>query len=408
MGFYGGERETVFPDTIFSILIAFETILPIWLCAWCISKIRPAEFSDEEIDELVDEQMPIITKNQNWEDDYESDIEHGDGQEYDENDEAVSLFAPPQILDGGDNEQENNWDILRVYTDIDEEIEFLEDNYMPDEMKWHKKKRKKYNLQKVGYVPMDNSDDSLSPIESYEERRGFEGQNHASHWHQARDAAELGFIPVNEDEEYDAAASKMLHDNKKENLKQKRKQRSERENSVSSKISSIFRSSDKKQKEKKKKKKDKKRRRSSTLSKLLSFGSKTASDNAAADDDEYEKVEQDKSSQQKEEYENEEQEPLSNEYTDDDEVDGDDNYYDDDEEEEEEVSETSSERRRRRKKEKKKKKKNKKKKPAMSSMNAPKPMQTEIELEHRPKKTKSSKQKKKDQKVSKSAIAASE
>merc|ERR1711902_139907 len=199
-------------------------------------------------------------------------------------------------MGGGDNDQENNWDILRVYTDIDEE------------MKWHKKKKKKYNLQKVGYVPMDGSDDSLSSIESYEERRGFEGQNEVSHWHQARDAAELGFIPVNEDEEYDAAASKMLHQNKKENIKQKRKQRSERENSVSSKISSIFRSNDKAKK--KKKKKDKKRRRSSTLSKLLSFGSKSGTDNTGNDEEEenakYEKVEQGKNDPSNDEYDNEE------------------------------------------------------------------------------------------------------
>merc|ERR1712032_81325 len=212
----------------------------------------------------------------------------------------MGLFAPPQIIEGGDIEQENNWDILRIYTDIDEEIEFLEENYMPDEMKWHKKKRKKYNLQKVGYVPMDGSDASLSSIESYEERRGFEGQNEVSHWHQARDAAELGFIPVNEDEEYDAAASKMLHQNKKENIKQKRKQRSERENSVSSKISSIFRGNPKK-----KKKKDKKRRRSSTLSKLLSFGSKSGTDNTGNDEEEenakYEKVDQSKNTNASEE-----------------------------------------------------------------------------------------------------------
>merc|ERR1711933_490344 len=199
----------------------------------------------------------------------------------------------------GDNEQDNNWDILRIYTDIDEEIEFLEENYMPSEHKWHKKKRKAYNLQKVGYVPMNGgngSDDSASSIESYEERRGFEGQNYVSHWHQARDAAELGFIPVNEDEEYDAAASKMLHQNKKENLKQRRKQRAERENSVSSKISSIFRGSADK---KKKKKKDKKRRRSSTLKSFL-FGAKSPSDNTANDEDEdtaakYEQVETTKS-----------------------------------------------------------------------------------------------------------------
>merc|ERR1712154_653105 len=233
------------------------------------------------------------TKNQKWEDEYESDIEHGSDQEFDEKDDQIGLFAPPQLF-APDIEQTNNWDILRIYTDIDEEVEYLEENYMPEEMKWHKKKRKAYNLQKVGYVPMDDSDDSASSIESYEERRGFEGQNYVSHWHQARDAAELGFIPVNEDEEYDAAASKMLHDNKKE----KRKQRSEREGSVSSKISSIFRGSDKK----KKKKKDKRRRRSSTFSKLFGIGSKTGSDNAANDDDEdeYEKVEQDKSSKNEE------------------------------------------------------------------------------------------------------------
>merc|ERR1712228_519825 len=271
------------------------------------------------------------------------------------NEDGMGLFAPPQIIEGGDNEQENNWDILRIYTDIDEEVEYLEENYMPDEMKWHKKKRKAYNLQKVGYVPMDNSDDSASSIESYEERRGFEGQSNVSHWHQARDAAELGFIPVNEEEEYDAAASKMLHDNKKENIKQKRKQRSERENSVSSKISSIFQRGT----DKKKKKKDKKRRRSSTLSKLLSFGSKT--DNVG-DEDKYEKVETDKNSQQNSEYENDEQEPLSNDYTneEDDYVDDDADAYYEDENEEEEESETSSERRRRKKKEKKRRKKNKK------------------------------------------------
>merc|ERR1712176_1490079 len=112
-----------------------------------------------------------------------------------------------------------------------------------------------------------------SSIDSYEERRGFEGQTYTSHFNQARDAEKLGFIPVNEDEEYDAAASKMLHQNQKENIAQKRKERAERESSVSSKISSIFRS-DNKAKKKNKKKKEKKRRRSSRLSQLLSFGSK--------------------------------------------------------------------------------------------------------------------------------------
>merc|ERR1712087_555206 len=162
--------------------------------------------------------------NQKWEDDYESDIEHGDGAEYDENEDGMGLFAPPQIIEGGDNEQENNWDILRIYTDIDEEVEYLEENYMPDEMKWHRKKRKAYQLSKLGYVEMEDSDDSAtaSSIDSYEERRGFEGQNHISHWEQARDAAQLGFIPVNEEEEYDAAASKMLHENRKENLEHRR------------------------------------------------------------------------------------------------------------------------------------------------------------------------------------------
>merc|ERR1712130_543724 len=168
-------------------------------------------------------------------------------------------------------------DILRIYTDIDEEVEFLEENYMGDEAKWHRKKRRAYNLQKVGYIPLEETEhsrsESVSSIDSYEERRGFEGQNMDSHWAQARDAAQLGFIPVNEEEEYDAAASKMLRENQQENIKQRRKERSERESSISSKISSIFRS-DKPKKKKKKKKEEKKRRRSSKLSQLLSFGSK--------------------------------------------------------------------------------------------------------------------------------------
>merc|ERR1712129_73949 len=104
-------------------------------------------------------------------------------------------------------------------------------------------------------------------------------------------------------------------------VKQKRKQRSERENSVSSKISSIFRGNPKK-----KKKKDKKRRRSSTLSKLLSFGSKSGTDNTGNDEEgenaKYEKVDQSKNTNASEEYTNDEQEPLSNDYVDDEDVDG--------------------------------------------------------------------------------------
>eukprot|EP01083_Nonionella_stella_P140607 431489_1 len=257
--FYGKEHETAFPDTLFAFLIAFETILPIWCCAWCISKIRPHEFTDEEIDELVNDQMPIITKDQKWEDEYESDVEHGGAEEMDEGDEAGGFFAIPEIHESPP-ERQNNWDILRVYTDIDEEMEFLEENYMPDENKWHKKKRKTYPLEKVGYEPMESDEESLSSLESHEERRGFEGQNLPSHYGQARDAAKLGFIPVNEEEEYDPIASAMLNENRKEQLKQKRKDRHEREGSISSKLSSLFRrdASEDSKGQKKKKKKEKK------------------------------------------------------------------------------------------------------------------------------------------------------
>eukprot|EP01083_Nonionella_stella_P271026 918047_1 len=259
--FYGKEHETAFPDTLFAFLIAFETILPIWCCAWCISKIRPHEFTDEEIDELVNDQMPIITKDQKWEDEYESDVEHGGAEEMDEGDEAGGFFAIPEIHESPP-ERQNNWDILRVYTDIDEEMEFLEENYMPDENKWHKKKRKTYPLEKVGYEPMESDEESLSSLESHEERRGFEGQNLPSHYGQARDAAKLGFIPVNEEEEYDPIASAMLNENRKEQLKQKRKDRHEREGSISSKLSSLFRrdASEDSKGQKKKKKKEKKPR----------------------------------------------------------------------------------------------------------------------------------------------------
>eukprot|EP00483_Globobulimina_turgida_P002364 UN02366 len=95
--------------------------------------------------------MAIITKNQKWEDDYESDVEYGGNEEFDEKDDMdpnnfVGLFAPPQIFD--DIENQNNWDILRIYTDIDEEVEYLEDNFMPQEMKWYKKKTKSLCIKK--------------------------------------------------------------------------------------------------------------------------------------------------------------------------------------------------------------------------------------------------------------------
>merc|ERR1712113_1042261 len=325
---------------------------------------------------------PIITKNQKWEDEYESDIEHGSDQEFDEKDDQIGLFAPPQLF-APDIEQTNNWDILRIYTDIDEEVEYLEENYMPEEMKWHKKKRKAYNLQKVGYVPLEDSEPSS--IDSYEERRGFEGQTYTSHFNQARDAEKLGFIPVNEDEEYDAAASKMLHQNQKENIAQKRKERAERESSVSSKISSIFRS-DNKAKKKNKKKKEKKRRRSSRLSQLLSFGSKkdVIDDEKEVNDDQYNDDDDDDDEHTQTNSKKYAKVSKKDKYDDDDDNDDqyedeeEEEYYDDDAEEEyEEESETSSERRRRRKREKKKNRK--KKGPTMSSMNAPKPMQTSME-----------------------------
>merc|ERR1712003_405302 len=105
----------------------------------------------------------------------------------------------------------------------------------------------------------------------------------------------------------------------------------------------------------------------------------------------------------------------------DDDDDEEEEYYDDDAEEEyEEESETSSERRRRRKREKKKNRK--KKGPTMSSMNAPKPMQTsmerkkkrksknnddapvEIELERHSKKDKKNKKREKNKEVDQEII----
>merc|ERR1712039_180409 len=99
----------------------------------------------------------------------------------------------------------------------------------------------------------------------------------------------------------------------------------ERENSVSSKISSIFRSNDQSKKKKKKKEKKRKPSGSSTLSKFLSFGSKK-DEIPDASNDEYDT--------------HDEEQPLSpNNYDDDSEnmhVDfADEEYYHDAEEEEE-------------------------------------------------------------------------
>eukprot|EP01083_Nonionella_stella_P140608 431491_1 len=196
--FYGKEQETVFADTLFAVLIAFETILPIWLCAWCISRVRPHELTDKEIEELVEEQMPFVTKQQKWEDEYESD------------DEEVQLQDDIQNENDNENDSDNDHvgdDILRIYTDIDEEMQVLEDNYMPNEQEWQKEKR-------VSYIP--DEDENASSIESYQERQGFEGQNYYSHWDQAHDAAQFGFIPINDEEEYDAMASNMLNKDESE------------------------------------------------------------------------------------------------------------------------------------------------------------------------------------------------
>jgi len=400
--FYGGEKETLYPDTLFAFIVAFETILPIWLCGWCISKIRPHEFTDEEIDELLDELQPTITKTQEWKDEYESD--DGDfGEEEAEVEEGEGYFAPPAIIDNPLKERQDNLDIKRVYTDIDEEVEYLEENYMPVENTWAKKKRKAYDLYKVGYAPLEETNhehsDSVSSLDSREERRGFQDMTTNSHWSQARDAATLGFVPVNENEEYDEAASKMLRKEREQNLKEKRKKKKKhgRETSLSQKISSIFRSeksqdrsksADPSSDTKKKKKKDKKRKKSQ-LSQLLSFGSKqnVAVSTQDTDDEELEAISPEhvadafdnddelttshmsKSGKKKKKYAQLEESDGDEE--DEDYYDEEEEYYDDDEDAI--VIED---------KKKKNKSKKKKKQPTMSAMNAPKPRPM-IELEER-------------------------
>merc|ERR1711879_53432 len=142
----------------------------------------------------------IITKNQRWEDEYESDIEHGSDAEYEENEGGA--FAPPDIVVPLLTNDMDNSIVMRVYTDIDEEVEYLEENYMPDEAVWGRKKRVIYPLSKLGYE--ETGDESASSVESEEgSRLGFEDMPYKSQMLQARAAEKLGFIPVNEEEEFD-------------------------------------------------------------------------------------------------------------------------------------------------------------------------------------------------------------
>ena len=205
--FYAEETEVVFSDILYAFLIAFLTILPIWCLSWCISKIRPVDFDDEEIEEIIEDQMPRIVKNQMWENEYSSADEGGDS-EYDEYDFNENPFAVPEhranAIFNDDTE------IQRIYTDIDEEIEYLEDNYMPTKNDWKKK------ITKTLPNMYDEKEDSIS--KSYEERRGFESLDYLSHWNAARAATDLGFIPMNENEEIDNDRAKELLKKRKDNI----------------------------------------------------------------------------------------------------------------------------------------------------------------------------------------------
>jgi len=336
---------------------------------------------------LVEQQMPLITKNQEWRADYQSDGEDAE-EEAIEHDEGDGYFAPPAVWENAFREKQSDFDIKRVFTDIDEEVEYLEENYMPEESTWLRKKRKAYNLFKVGYVPLDETEhehsDSVSSLDSREERRGFQDMDYASNWHQALDAARLGFIPVDENAEYDPVASRMLHNKRKENLAHHRKKkekkkikRRKRENSVSSRISSLFRGGDREnsisrsndgsrlpKKKKKKSKKDKKRRRSSRLAQWLGGTS-------PRNDDEHPELSIDVSLDSRHQKPTTPRPPAA-----DDDMDAD---YDDDMSNESGGEEISTEFR--------KKRKDTLKVPGTPSMNAPRPMMHngEIELEMQPK-----------------------
>jgi len=201
--FYAFENETRFPDTLFAFLLAFLLVLPIWCMSWCYSRIRPQEFTDEEIEQIIEDRMPFDTKDDDWDEQYSSDEEHQPAKSALEF-EADGDFAPPEIISGFGQENINNDDLQRIFTDIDEEVDYLEDNYMPEETNWDMKKQKNYKSKKLlGLIKEHENNTDESSLSSQEDRRGFEQEKLQSHWPMARDAQHLGFIPVNENEEYD-------------------------------------------------------------------------------------------------------------------------------------------------------------------------------------------------------------
>jgi len=237
--FYAREDETRFSDVLYAILIAFLTILPIWLLSWCISKTRPNELTDEEIDDIIEQRMHFDTRNHEWEEQYYSD-EDGifEDQKADLSDSEEGLFAAPDaaILSGLEHEFKNSDDLQRIYTDIDEEEAYLEEHFMPEEYIWNDDtKLKAVNPSKL-YKNVEKSDDESS-LASDEERRGFEGLNYHSHYQMARDAENMGFIPMNENEEFDNDASNLLNKQNKENSDKREKPEASR---IGSRIASMF------------------------------------------------------------------------------------------------------------------------------------------------------------------------
>jgi len=202
--FYAETTEVEFSDILYAFLIAFLTILPIWCLSWCISKIRPHEFTDEEIDEIIEDQQGIVMKNQMWENEYSSADEGGD-EEQDEWDFNENPFKPPDHIANAVFNDET--EIQRIYTDIDEEIEYLEDNYMPSKDIWKNK------ITKTISNMYNEKEDSIS--QSLEERNGFEGLTYNSHKDFADAAIELGYIPTNDNEEMDIDKTRELRKKKK-------------------------------------------------------------------------------------------------------------------------------------------------------------------------------------------------
>jgi hypothetical protein len=187
--------------------------------------------------------MPYDTRNSEWQEQYSSD-EDGmyEEQKAEYSDSEEGMFAPPDpaILSGLEHEFKNSNDLQRIYTDIDEEEAYLEEHFMPEEHVWNDDTKVKAVKPSKVYQKLDEkTDDESSSLASDEERRGFEGLNYHSHFQMARDAENLGFIPMNENEEFDNEASNMLNNKKSKDISSEKREKPEASR-LGSKIASMF------------------------------------------------------------------------------------------------------------------------------------------------------------------------